>query len=48
MKDEFGQGCNRPCAVLKVRNGNHDDLYINELPGRPMSLIAVLCITAHN
>ena len=30
---------------LKVQNGKHNGLFINELPGRPMRPFAVLCIT---
>jgi len=33
---------------LKVQNGEYNDLYINELPGRPMRRLqycAQLCIT---
>jgi hypothetical protein len=33
---------------LKVQNGKNNDLYINELPGRPMPTFAALCITMHN
>ena len=33
---------------LKVQNDKNNDLYINELPRRPMCLFAVQCITMHN
>ncbi len=33
---------------LKVRISEINDLFINVLPGRPMPLIAVRCITMHS
>ena len=33
---------------LKVLIGENNGLFINVLPGRPMPLYAVPCITVHN
>ena len=33
---------------LKVQNGKYNDLYINELPRRPMRSFAVLCMTVQH